>query len=882
MSAVRALALVVAILVCSLPAWAGKHTPEQIQQAIKELSDRNFNVREKASRILWEAGADAEEPLRAALKSSDAETARRAKVLLEKFEWGIFPDTPAAVVELINRYRDGDRNVRLQVVPKLLGLGQPGYLVLKRLAAKETNETERQAIYSQMAANAQRGVPGLLVAGDWAGVEDLLDRCLLSDTEAAYTNYAAHHYLRGSVDPALAKAMAEWNKTKSKPSGMLVVHLYRVKSDFAKARAVAQEMGNEALVESLLWEASDWRGLAERVAREGLSPREGSEMGKKAAYARLAGDRSIFTKAVDELQKLAESEDRFEVRSACDALLLNGKYADALKILIDRKKNVPLAFDLLVARLQFQEAFALAREAQLLDKDEQFMLDLHRARALFQLGEKGEAQQILERLGGSLKEVGEMTSARDLVKALVRLGLPEQAGEQAARYLALIQKQGVIEGFAEVLEPLFGTDKDSAEAWWIFLRSQSGDEEPGKTMQALRNLWAGKPVEKRNEWAKALVEQTAPLGPVPVDPLAPEASPRPNPALAAAIVMQRAGNDKKAEEYLNKAASVRPVSATLVYLGDFLYAKNRFKEAASAYERAATVDSGNPLPQFLRGWALKQSGDAKEGARLMDLAHWIPLGSEQDRGEFAKQLDRRGFPDDAKRERDLVLVTGWYRYWHVGNVVDDAGRLALRQKNYAKAIAMFEKSIAGSMRTNAKFIDNQAYLTGPQSVVQAVIRQLLAENKIDQALAAIRAHLDALPGNFDIVIVVVPVLEKAGRKKEADELYEAMRGRFEKLSETYPNSGFAHNLCAWLAVNCRRDSDKAFEHAQKAVSLSPKGADYLDTLSEIYFRRGDIAKATDTMKKCVELDPNYRYYRKQLERFAKGDTSSEVPETDDD
>src|SRR5262249_19493838 len=155
----------------------------------------------------------------------------------------------------------------------------------------------------------------------------------------------------------------------------------------------------------------------------------------------------------------AESEDRFEVRSACEALFLNGKHAEAMKILADRKKNIPLLFELLIARMQYQEAFALAREAQVLDKDEQYRLDLQRGRALYQLGEADEALQIFARLGESLKEVGEMTSARDLIKALVQLGLGEQASDRCSRYLALIQKQGVSESYAQVLEPLFGPDK---------------------------------------------------------------------------------------------------------------------------------------------------------------------------------------------------------------------------------------------------------------------------------------------------------------------------------------------------------------------------------------------------------------------------------------
>ena len=518
----------------------------------------------------------------------------------------------------------------------------------------------------------------------------------------------------------------------------------------------------------------------------------------------------------------------------------------------------------------------------MLDKDEQFMLDRCRARLLYQLGEKEQALQLFAQLGGSLKELGEITSARDLVKTMARLGLKDQAAERAAQYMATLQKQGVAEAFAQLLEPLFDKDKEAADLWWTFLRAKQANEDPGKTMRALRDLFAGKPVEKRVEWARALAETTTPLARVPIDQLGPEANPRANPGVAAAIVMERAGDMKLAEEFLNKAVSVRPESAAFMELGDFLGRRNRFKESAAAFEQASKLEAGNALALFLRGWALKRGGDDKEGKRLMDLAHWIPLGNEQDRGTFAKELDRRGFADDARRERDLVLNAGWYRYWHVGNVLDDAGRIALRDKQYDRAIAYYEKAIAGCMRMAASFLEHQSYLTAPESIAQVRIRKLLAEKKFDEAIRQIRTSLEVLPGNIDIAIAAVPALDRAGKKKEADELFAQVAARFEKAAEIYPKSGYIHNSYAWLAVNCRRELDKALQHAQKAVSLSPKGADYLDTLAEVYFRRGDIDKATQTMKKCIELDPNHAYFKKQLARFAKGDIKSDVPENDEE
>ena len=68
-------------------------TPEQLSKSVGELANPRFAVREKASKTLWEAGRASETLLREAAKSSDEETANRAKAILEKFDWGIYPDT---------------------------------------------------------------------------------------------------------------------------------------------------------------------------------------------------------------------------------------------------------------------------------------------------------------------------------------------------------------------------------------------------------------------------------------------------------------------------------------------------------------------------------------------------------------------------------------------------------------------------------------------------------------------------------------------------------------------------------------------------------------------------------------------------------------------
>ncbi|HEY7423835.1 MAG TPA: hypothetical protein VH682_06270, partial [Gemmataceae bacterium] len=58
-----------------------------------------------------------------ALQSDDAEVVRRARAILDKFRWGIYGDTPAEVVTLIQTYKsiDIENGFDDEIVKKLLG-----------------------------------------------------------------------------------------------------------------------------------------------------------------------------------------------------------------------------------------------------------------------------------------------------------------------------------------------------------------------------------------------------------------------------------------------------------------------------------------------------------------------------------------------------------------------------------------------------------------------------------------------------------------------------------------------------------------------------------------------------------------------------------------
>ena len=92
----------------------------------------------------------------------------------------------------------------------------------------------------------------------------------------------------------------------------------------------------------------------------------------------------------------------------------------------------------------------------------------------------------------------------------------------------------------------------------------------------------------------------------------------------------------------------------------------------------------------------------------------------------------------------------------------------------------------------------------------------------------------------------------------------------------------AHNSAAWMSACCRRNLDKALEHARKAVELTPSNAGNLDTLAEVHFQRGEKDRAIALQKRVIVLDPKKAYFRKQLRRIEVGDPSAERPSEGDD
>ena len=116
MSATRTGALFLLLVALAAPA-PGAVAPGNAAVAcwVRDLASADKATWRNAVERLWKAGRPAEAAVRAAARDPDADVRLRARLVLARFDWSIYPDTPASTARAIERYRDGDTEQRKSV-----------------------------------------------------------------------------------------------------------------------------------------------------------------------------------------------------------------------------------------------------------------------------------------------------------------------------------------------------------------------------------------------------------------------------------------------------------------------------------------------------------------------------------------------------------------------------------------------------------------------------------------------------------------------------------------------------------------------------------------------------------------------------------------------
>jgi tetratricopeptide (TPR) repeat protein len=347
---------------------------------------------------------------------------------------------------------------------------------------------------------------------------------------------------------------------------------------------------------------------------------------------------------------------------------------------------------------------------------------------------------------------------------------------------------------------------------------------------------------------------------------------------ALAIAAEAAGQDDLALT-LYKALAASGGSADMFRdYGDLLAGKQRWAEAGEAYRKAAALAPDELISAFLAGEALVKADRADEGRRLMALARLGAPDDGQRRYTFAFDLRRRGLKAEADKQFEVLVRTAELdSYAAAGAGKQIIAARALKAGRFDEAADAFERDRLQCLGP-VKYTRLASYLQVSADANLARARARAAAGDVDDAMAAARVALKALPGELDVPVELIGPLEKLGAKTQAGELFDAVYNHVAGIVKAYPRSARHRNQLAWLTARCRRRLDDGLVNAREAVRLKPESAGYLDTLAEVLFQRGDRDEAVKVIRRAVELSPKVDYYRKQLERFRTGDRSTDPPE----
>ena len=855
----------------------GAPSPAQIEQSARDLSSDRFDVREKASETLFSAGLAALPALRQAAKDEDPEVRFRAEKILERFAHGIFPDTPPEVAELAERYLQVEGTEKHTILTELSRKGGYGYVVLAKLAEEEQDGwlagVIRQMLVEESASLSQTAAV-LLQQDDREAAERLLSIVADAGNEIAIRAYAALMQDEGKLAAKCAQLQAGLDRGDSDVMNVRrkLAFLYRAAGDLGRATAVAETAGDAGLLQAFALEQHDWKKLASLLAAQRATPvTEMRRLTLLATAERFSGDTVAFEKTLSEIRTQYKTKNGV-YWPVVTALLLNDRVEEAVQLLVDQKRYTT-AFEFYAFAGKFDEALALLPRAKDDGNADAPQLAALSARIQWRLGNTTEAKALLN--SAAIDAMVDGTEATRFNALATIAGVEQELGRADPEFAGNAQVH--LRGALKVAKPTDNRQRlfDSmypgqgvlAGRWWDALAPAPGSPGPvwAGALQTLNQIIGGQlNVEEWTSLAGKLDDVVA------------------NPNFSA-VRMRRlellidaldaAGHTELSEQYFDRLREVfawaHDVSRDLyIFVPQWQVRHKRWLAAAETCEICTAKIGPAPDLLWLRGWALHQAGQEKSGDALMEQAKHRTLGDERSMAALADMMAAYGDDKDALIVHQNIARLGAPRSLHYYESCRfNANKLA--DQNPGAAAVLWQTFSLVIPDLGANFQRELAPLEIPRFAQFQQARALYRNGRIPEAMQAFRAILAHAPTRIEFITEAVPELKTLGQEAAARELFDAVYKPLRALCNQYPKSSYLRNEIAWLAVRCGYELEAALGYAERSVALQPRETNGIDTLAEIYFRRGNREKAVELMMQCEKIEPNQPRHRQRREAFEK-------------
>jgi predicted Zn-dependent protease len=389
--------------------------------------------------------------------------------------------------------------------------------------------------------------------------------------------------------------------------------------------------------------------------------------------------------------------------------------------------------------------------------------------------------------------------------------------------------------------------------------------------------------EKENEWLKA-----AEL----LEPLVAEEDVNLDVRRQQALYYLRAGESEKARERFDRVLRLEPGDArSQFYLADALTDLGDHTAADKIYRQLLekTPDDTDLLLSYGLSLAAQKSFD--DASKMFTRALSVPNIADNVVALANTQLAwialQKGEHEKAVNTARTVFV---FREKPNSQAINIAIEALTRDKKYKEAVALLEPLAAqfsseafihariiemlvrSGEKEKAKAAAAAQVKAGPRNAITAAEAYIQADD-YETGIAMLAAASKANPEDVDLVFQLGSAYERAGKHDQAEKT-------FLSILTKNPDHAASLNYLGYMWADANRNLARAAEMLERAVAQEPRNGAYLDSLGWAYFRLGKLDLAQKFLAEAASLIPRDPTIQDHLaDVYAKTGDSARALET---
>ncbi len=376
---------------------------------------------------------------------------------------------------------------------------------------------------------------------------------------------------------------------------------------------------------------------------------------------------------------------------------------------------------------------------------------------------------------------------------------------------------------------LYLEKKDIDKAREYFEMSLSFDEDSFEPHEALSRIYSQKKM-----YDKAVVE---------INEAIRLRNNEPSLHLSLGALLLKSDKENQAENVFTRAADLFPQSLPVqMRIADWYYTRRVFDKSLEAYKVAEALNSNNQVVQFRIGKLYIDKNENVKAKKAFEKSIKLNPKDAQSHYQLGKLHSRLGEWGRAQSllSNSISLDSAYgLSHYELGIVLMGRGEVDSAKEEFQKALNIDP--------------ENPDFIIG-------MVNALVEKNQLDQSLNLLLPTSKKESNNAKVFYAICNVYTKKRFLTIAIQ-------NCEKSLEFNKDNHDTMNRLAWLYSKKNVKLEEAFDLSSKTLVAFPDRPEFIDTLSEIFYVRGETKKAIENIKKAINLVPNEPYYKKQLWKF---------------